>query len=113
MKPITERTTAALAWIDSELVKCDGATKWPWNNSNCDLFTNSYPAQHILHVDSSNYNMATNRANSRFIASARTGYPAMLEVARDTLESLRHKNNHTADSTIMRILTIIEQCQTK
>jgi hypothetical protein len=75
---LTERTTAALAWIGAQLAICNAATDAPWTpdwgrirEANCKTICATVGA-----YDNSDW-----LNNAAFIAATRTGYPAMLEIA--------------------------------
>jgi hypothetical protein len=120
---LTERTTAAIAWIDAQIAICKAATDGPWNNSGGDIFTSGQPAQHILYVTSANYSHRTNIRNAAFIATSRTGYPAMLEAMKVAIEAIIQIgyyevdgemkndgsfNGRRAEKGLLKILTTIE-----
>ena len=66
---LTERTTAALEWIDAQLAICEAENEGPWKSDRGYVIGN----KEII--------VASNcwPKDATFIAAARTGYPAMLE----------------------------------
>lgn len=80
MKSLTERTTAALAWLDSQLAICNAATDGPWEEGGWSRLIKTSRKESI-HVE--------HRGNHSFIAAARAGYPAMMEGMKVAIEGLR------------------------
>ena len=115
---ITERTTAALGWLDAQLAICDAATKGPWGASydNDTGEDDDYyyewqvagPAQ--LHGDNA-------VSDAAFIAAARTGYPAILEGMKAAIKGLQQfaasfdDIPNAAMSALNSLLTTIESLQ--
>ena len=84
MKTLTERTKAALAWIDAQLAICSAATKGPWIRPSR-FATHLYAEASMNHgklicdCPDSSPRGEQHGPDADFIAAARTGYPAMLE----------------------------------
>lgn len=78
---ITERTSAAREWIDSQLALCNAATGGPWETD----LESTHPAV----FDEKGVFIATDvwSHDAAFIAAARTGYPEMLEGMKAAMEA--------------------------
>jgi len=96
---LTERTTAALAWIDGQLAICNAATDGPWETD----LASKHPA---IFNDNGDF-LATDvwPNDATFIATARTGYPAMLARMKVAIDYLRDGDDV---KPINSILTTIE-----
>lgn len=92
---LTERTNAALAWIDAQLALCNAATDGPWRADNTDVTAN-YATVCI----------PRDKRNVPFISAARSGYPAMLELAKLYLDTALTLGLH---ESLEKILTKIEK----
>ena len=120
MKTLTERTTAALAWLDAQLAICNAANKGQWTPQK---WIENPGVAEGYNVISGNilvvYNMhgACCKSDADFIAAARTGYPAMLEEWKATIEYIQRNepwfggHNCSLDDLLEQILTSIEQLQ--
>ena len=103
---LTERTTAALAWIDGQLAICNAATDGPWETD----LASKHPA---IFNDGGDF-LATDvwPNDATFIATARTGYPAMMagmKVAIEGMAVFRRMGMVTeSDIQLEQILTTIE-----
>jgi hypothetical protein len=96
---LTERTTAALAWIDGQLAICEGATEGPWETD----LASKHPAIFNHRGDFLATDVWPNDAT--FIETARTGYPAMLTIAKLSIDTAQTFGLH---ETLESILTTIE-----
>ena len=131
---LTERTNAALAWIDKELALCNAATDGPWKVKQIGehSLTNLRVVSPIgvaisseevtvgiaeILVHRTREEMKASKAseeeqaNAAFIAAARNGYPAMLESAKNSLLAFREIEEHGfchCEKAINFILTKIE-----
>lgn len=104
MKTLTERTTAALSWIDAQLALCNAATDKPWEYDMNEWV-------HSLSAGRPAAALPSSRANGKFIAAARNGYPAMLESTKHSLLAFMEIEAHgfcQCDKAINFILTPIE-----
>ena len=81
MKTLTERTAAAIAWIDWQLAKCNNATPPPW-------FTKPDEKMHPA------VRFSQSHCDADFIALARTGYPAALEGMKLAIEGIGFMQIH-------------------
>ena len=125
MKTLTERTAAALAWIDSQLAICNAATDGPWIRCNTgDIFTDTEEARrgvegnHVADCDpSGDKSVHCIRSDAAFIAAARTGYPEMLEGMKFAIEALsglstgRVEFGHLQDSADIALETILAKTE--
>lgn len=131
MKTLTERTTAALAWIDSQLVICNAATDGPWIHDTSrgtigDVITADFDAiaQAQQRIDAAGHGnkrqTEMRNKNAAFIATARTGYPAVLDGMTFAIRCLQlmairepddSKAKIAAHFTLSEILTKIESLQ--
>ena len=132
MKKLDERINAALAWIDAELKKCLLATKGPWKAEGYDVKQPNggrciaYFGPH--HTPPSEYPKSCkteDERNGAFIASARAGYPAMLQGMKVAINTfivisqspfLRETDSGDiaqmdADVALGSLLGLIESCQ--
>ena len=130
---LTERTSAALAWIDEQLAICNAATKGPWNDGwelqgvTCDWQV-KIPNSHAVVATEVGFSEGTAVAitdkseDAAFITAARTGYPAMLEGMKIAIEWLlkqykcgEHFENEYAKAftgnQLFALLTKIESLQ--
>ena len=111
MKTITERTTAALAWIDSQLAICNAATAGQWAvDSARGVMAVGLGWSPICYPFGS---VETEYNDAAFIAAARTGYPAMLEGMKESLKMLADEVDDSmpycfADRILESILPKIE-----
>ena len=82
---LTERTNAALAWIDKEIALCSAATKGSWR-------VDGISSAMVWSTDIRPTLISTGSRDddARFIAAARNGYPAMLEGMKVAIEWLRY-----------------------
>ena len=93
---LNERTTAALAWIDDQLAICNAATKGPWTahdgwsvDDNREKTKSEHPDWCEITGAKASLSGHIGFPNAAFIAIARTGYPAMLEGMKVSIEALR------------------------
>ena len=100
---LTERTTAALAWIDAQIALCNAATKGAWRADGISSATVwSTDIRPTLISTGSRDDDAT------FIAAARTGYPAILDGMKVAIESLQLIAGYDWTNSLEKILTKIE-----
>ena len=112
---LTERTTAALAWLDVQLAICNAATEGPWHKDSARgvMALNGGPICYPIGTPEVEEKDAT------FIAAARTGYPAMLEGMKVATKALSAflggltpvVERNYAELELDSILTKIEQLQ--
>lgn len=123
MKTLTERTTAALSWLDAQLAICNAATKGPYQvilaSPDNELLTDIVRSKEGL-VLALCQNRPEHLSNAAFIVAARTGYPAMLEGMKVAIECLQLIASKEPDETKAKlaahfsldsILTKIESLQ--
>ena len=130
MNQLTERTTAALAWLDSQLAICNAAPDGPWETSpNDDYLFGEETKGHIAIVKPESgfpypwylaripFSAPSQNSIATFIAAARTGYPAMLEGMKTAIKGLQQfaasfdDIPNAAMSALNSLLTTIESLQ--
>ena len=128
---LTERTNAALAWIDKELALCNAATDGPWKVKQIGehSLTNLRVVSPIgvaisseevtvgiaeILVHRTREEMKASKAseeeqaNAAFIAAARNGYPAILDGMKVAIESLQLIAGYDWTNSLEKILTKVE-----
>jgi len=131
MKTLTDRATAALAWLDAQLAICKAATKGPWREGTNNVWQDDLlipivemrhrvrmeDGRRIIPFHGDSYEAP--QSDAAFIAAARTGYPSLLDgmkVAIEALsvsseEALSKADKHWSKVALDSILTKIESLQ--
>jgi hypothetical protein len=88
MKTLNERTNDAIAWIDAQLAICKASTDGPWIDSENYLIGGWWVQDAVTKKNESSIADFCFEPNAAFIAASRTGYPAMLELMKVSVEVL-------------------------